>query len=311
MIEKISIIGIIGVGVLGNAIKETFETFETFNTTIIKCYDKYKKNSIECNSVYSSICSSVLDMCDCNIIFLCLPTQYDNETKEYNKSEIDSVCEELNQYKFKGIVILKSTVEPNTTIMLSNKYTNLNIVHSPEFLTARTATEDFKNQKHIILGIVNLYKQIEIYIELDRDPSIDTRTENKFECKIFMTDYLLKFFSQYFPLAKISMCSSTESESVKLFCNSFYATKIQYFTEIKLLCDKLDIDYDNVKNLMISNNWINPMHTDVPGPDGNISFGGACFPKDIQALNSVFNKLHISNAVIDSVVRENKIMRGE
>ena len=126
-----------------------------------------------------------------------------------------------------------------------------------------------------------------------------------------MTDYLIKFFSHYFPLAKISMCSSTESESVKLFCNSFYATKIQYFTEIKLLCDKLDIDYDNVKNLMISNNWINPMHTDVPGPDGNISFGGACFPKDIQALNSVFNKLHISNAVIESVVKENKMMRGE
>ena len=124
-------------------------------------------------------------------------------------------------------------------------------------------------------------------------------------------NYLLKFFSHYFPLAKISMCSSTESESVKLFCNSFYATKIQYFTEIKLLCDKLDIDYDNVKNLMISNNWINPMHTDVPGPDGNISFGGACFPKDIQALNSVFNKLHISNAVIDSVVKENKMMRCE
>ena len=57
MIEKI---GIIGVGVLGNAIKETFETFETLDNITIKCYDKYKKNSIEC--------SSILDMCDCNMI---------------------------------------------------------------------------------------------------------------------------------------------------------------------------------------------------------------------------------------------------
>ena len=29
---------------------------------------------------------------------------------------------------------------------------------------------------------------------------------------------------------------------------------------------------------------INNMHTNIPGPDGQISYGGLCFPKDTNAL---------------------------
>ena len=35
---------------------------------------------------------------------------------------------------------------------------------------------------------------------------------------------------------------------------------------------------------MLKNGWINPMHTTVPGPDGQLSYGGFCFPKDTNAL---------------------------
>jgi UDPglucose 6-dehydrogenase len=281
--DKISL-GIIGLGILGNAINETFETF---SNTIIKCYDKYKKkpsfNSISIN------CESIKDLCDCEIIFLCLPTEFDNDKKEYNKTEIESVCEQLALFNYQGIIILKSTVEPTTTKKLSIKYKeicpNFNIVHSPEFLSANTATQDFKNQTHIVFGLVDI------------DIKYDT------------INYLLNLFEDFFPKAKISICSSNESESMKIFCNSFYATKIQFFTEIKLLCDKMNIDYNNVKNLMLLNNWINPMHTDIPGHDGNISFGGKCFPKDIKALNEVFKRNDITHKVIESVVKEHIEMR--
>jgi UDPglucose 6-dehydrogenase len=96
---------------------------------------------------------------------------------------------------------------------------------------------------------------------------------------------------------------------MKLFCNSFYATKIQFFTEIKLLCDSLGMEYDNIRSLMLNNDWINPMHTIIPGPDGNISYGGKCFPKDIEALRQVFEKMKVSHKVIDAVIGENKEMR--
>ena len=175
-------------------------------------------------------------------------------------------------------------MEPGTTENILNKYPNLKIIHNPEFLTARTATDDFINQKHIVLGI----------------PSTLVNKDY---------DIIVKFYKTYFPDAKLSICNSKESECMKIACNSFYATKIQFFTEIKLLCDKLAIDYNNVKDLMLNNEWINPMHTNIPGPDGKLSFGGACFPKDTKALNSFMKTNNIPNQVINAVVEENKKMR--
>ena len=284
-------IGIIGIGVLGSAIKETFQTFQSIKNNIssIISYDKYKK-----------IGNCILDVCKCDIIFICLPTEYDKYKKEYDKSEIEHVFSDLAMYEYKGIIILKSTVEPQTTLSISKqyKYASLNIIHSPEFLSAKTATEDFMNQKHIVLGFPD-YDPIDINININ----VNTDTKKTIS-------YLTDFFSMYFPNAKISICSSDESESMKIFCNSFYATKIQFFTEIKLLCDKLSINYGNVKDLMISNDWINPMHTQIPGHDGEISFGGKCFPKDIKALCEVFRRNDITNKVINSVIEEHIEMRG-
>jgi nucleotide sugar dehydrogenase len=260
------IIGIIGIGILGTALKNTFETFGLN----VVCYDKYK-----------NIGESLNDLLICNIIFLCLPTLFDYENCEYNKDSICDTIKFLSENNFSGDVILKSTVEPGTTKELQNKYFNINLIHNPEFLSAKTATHDFMNQTHIVIGMPR-----------DNDNTI-----------------INNFFKTYFPLAEISITNSNSSEMMKIACNSFYATKIQYFTEIKLLCDDLNINYNSVKDLMLKNGWINSMHTDVPGHDGKLSFGGACFPKDINALNQVLKKKNITNTVIQAVVDENKKMR--
>ena len=283
------IVGIIGIGILGNAIKNTFESIPSIE---LLCYDKYKE--IDNNNNNNNNKSTILDMNKCDIIFVCLPTEYDEVRKEFDKTEIYNVCDEIATNKYKGIIVLKSTIEPETTKYISKKYEHLplTIIHNPEFLSARTASEDFKNQNHIVLGFPT-------YTNLT-NPTNPTNT---------LIKYLETFFNLYFPLAKISICSSTESESMKLLCNSFYATKIQFFTETKLLCDKLEIEYDNVKELMLNNGWINPNHTQIPGHDGNISYGGKCFPKDIKALNQVFIKHDVTHKVIESVIEENKTMR--
>ena len=283
-------IGIIGIGVLGNAI---FETFNSIKTIDIKCYDKYKINNNNNNNNKNYV-QNIDKLYDCNILFLCLPTEYDTIKKEYNKKEIEFVMYELAQLNYKGIILLKSTVEPKTTYNLSQLYPQLNIIHNPEFLTARSATNDFKNQTHIVLGIPNKLLEISDLDGINPSPH----------------NYIKTFFKTYFKDASISICTSDESESMKLFCNSFYATKIQYFTEIKLLCDKMSIDYNNVVILMIKNGWINPMHTTIPGHDGHVSFGGKCLPKDINALGALCNSMNISNEVIQSVINENNIMRN-
>ena len=81
------------------------------------------------------------------------------------------------------------------------------------------------------------------------------------------------------------------------------------FNEYYLLCQKNGSDFEKIKSLMLKNNWINPMHTNIPGPDGSLGFGGACFPKDTKALNEYMKKLNSENIVLQSVINECKNVR--
>jgi UDP-glucose 6-dehydrogenase len=98
---------------------------------------------------------------------------------------------------------------------------------------------------------------------------------------------------------------------MKIFCNTFYSVKVQFFTEIYELCKKNGSDYNVIRDLMLSNNWINPMHTVIPGPDGNVSYGGACFPKDSNALNQYMKKLNTPHGVLDASITERNSMRKD
>ena len=264
-------VGIIGLGFVGSAI---YSSFEKLNINIYG-FDKFKNGGI----------GTFEDIIKCDILFLCLPTPYDSEIHEYDKSAIYSTCDNLVQVGYNGIIIIKSTIEIGTIEYLESKYP-LNYIHNPEFLTARTANEDFHNQTHIVLGKGSIIN------------------EDKY-------NQVSDFYTNYYPNAKISKCLAKESESMKLFCNCFYSVKIQFFTELYLLCDKLNVDYNNIKNLMLGNNWINPMHTTIPGPDGQLSYGVLCFPKDTNALNELMKKNNSPNEVINAVIQERNTMRDD
>lgn len=237
-------------------------------------YDKYKENT-----------DSFEDCLKSDIAFLALPTIYDEDKMTYDKSAIHEVCNDLEKENYQGIVVIKSTVEPTTTEKLAEKY-NLKFVHNPEFLTAATAFEDFHNQTHIVLG----------------------KSENIQDSDV---DILKQFYEKNYPDAEISICSSTESESMKSFVNCFYAVKIQFFNELYLLCNKMGCNYDNVKDLMLKNKWINPMHTNVPGPDGKLSYGGYCFPKDTNALVEHMKREGVTCKVLEGTIQERNEMRDD
>ena len=265
-------IGIIGLGFVGGAMLKSFnlKNIETY------CYDKFKNNGI----------GQIEELTVCDIIFLCLPTLYDNNKNEYNKDAINEVCQFLNDKNFKGIVVLKSTVEPETNNLLSNKYKNLKLIHNPEFLTARTAFEDLHNQSHIVIG-------------------------KGINCNNGEDEIVKDFYKRHYSHAEISMCTSTESESMKIMCNSFYASKIMLFNEYYLLCKKNNTDFNKIKELMLKNNWINEMHTTIPGPDGELGYGGACFPKDTNALCQYMKKHNINCSVLQAVIEERNTLRND
>lgn len=265
-------VSVFGLGFVGKAMFEVFLEKE-INVKGYDINEDLTKNSFE-------------EAIDSEIIFLALPTPYDSKKKSYLLDSLIETLKKLDEKNFKGLIVVKSTLIPGSINFLENKYPHLIIIHNPEFLTARTAKEDFKNQKHIVLG----------------------RGRN---CSNENFENLIQFYKNNFPNSEISCCTASESESMKIFLNSFYALKVQFFTEIYLTCKKINIDYENILPLMLKNGWINPMHTKVPGPDKNISYGGYCFPKDTNALNEFMKQNKVPNMLLDACIKERNKMRED
>ncbi len=266
-------VGIVGLGFVGGAMERSFKEKGLKENETLFGYDKYKNGGI-------GLFERILET---DIVFLALPTPFDNSKKEYDKTALYEISNLLSINNYKGLVVIKSTIEPETTKNLFNSYKNLKFIHNPEFLTARTAYEDFHNQQHIILGYDGDYEDI---------------------------NDLINFYKENYT-TNISLSTTIESESAKIFCNTFYAAKIQIMTEFYLLCKANNSNYDKIKSMMLKNNWINPMHTTIPGPDGNISYGGLCFPKDTNALCKYMEKYKTANNVISSVINERNLMRQD
>jgi len=256
----------IGNGFVGSALHRSFK--EKGVETMI--YDKFQK------------IGKIEDILDSEIVFLCLPTPYVDDFG-FDLSAIHENLKKLNKFNYKGLCVIKSTVEPGMTKELSKEY-SLNIAHNPEFLTERTAFKDFHNQKHVVLGKV-------------KDSSL--------------FDFLILFYKRLYPDAMISICTSDESEAMKLFSNSFYAQKVMIFNELYMLCKSVGLDFERVKDLMLKNGWIAPHHVSVPGPDGRMAYGGACFPKDTSALKTFMKNNDTSSAILEAVISERNKTRDD
>jgi UDPglucose 6-dehydrogenase len=268
-------IGISGLGFVGSAMMNSFITKGYEVNINLFVYDKYKEEYNDINCILQT-----------DIVFLALPTVYDEYVKSYNLDPLYNNLSFLEKSAYNGLIVIKSTVEPEACHHLSSLYKILDIVHNPEFLTARTSYKDFHNQIHIVLGKTSMC------------------SESKFQL-------LKNFYKTNYKDAEISICNACESESMKLFLNSFYAMKVQFFTEMYILCDKMGIEYDKVKDMMLKNKWINPMHTNVPGSDNKISYGGMCFPKDTNALLQVMIKHDSPHAILESTIKERDDMRDD
>lgn len=261
-------IGIVGVGCVGTALQHILCSFKPLQ---IYVYDKFKH------------VGSIQSCFNTEICFLTLPTELNTDGK-YNLEPLDSTLTYFSKNSYQGIVVVKSTVIPSTCEEFLDKYPNLQIVHNPEFLSAKTAYFDLRDQKHIVIG----------------------RTDTVLDENV---DKLRNFFKRYFSNAEISLCTSTESEMMKMCCNTFYASKIQIMTEFYMACRYHGIEYSSVRNLILKNQTISKMHTAVPGHDGQISFGGACFPKDIGAFVSHLKEKKVICEVLSSVLSEQRKCR--
>ena len=224
------------------------------------------------NSTYDNLIKK------CKIIFICIPTPM-NKDGSCNLEKVREVLSKLNK-RTKSIIVNKSTVIPGTTESFNKEFKNLEIVFNPEFLTERNAVEDFSNQDRIILG--------------GPRPA---------------TTELKQIYSTVFPKAYVIKTGSKHAEMIKYFTNCFLASKVSFSNEMYELCSALDLDYDKVVEYATLDNRLGNSHWAVPGPDGDLGFGGHCFPKDLSAIINLSEKLGIANNVLKAVNKTNNLVR--
>mgnify|MGYP001193652247 FL=1 len=245
--EKKVSIGIIGKGFVGTAVAHGF-SHQTGYGADIKIYDANPEKSQ--NTLEDTVNNS-------EFIFLSVPTPADKDgfndlsiVKSVLKN-IDSVCTSPD-----NIILVRSTVVPGTTRDLQKKFPNLRLVFNPEFLTERSASFDFINQTRVILGGEKNYTQRVKYLYKHR-------------------------FGDYLPVIETNF---ETAEMIKYMNNLFFATKVSFLNEMKLLGDKVGVNWNEAVDGFVLDGRVGHSHLSVPGPDGKFGFGGSCFPKDIQAL---------------------------
>ncbi len=244
-------IGIIGLGVIGSVMKKWIEKFNP-----------------NCNFLISDPPKGFNDdLSNADIIFISIhiPTE-DNNTQ--NLSLLKDIIKKCPNKP----IFIRTTLLPGTCDKLS-KELGKEIFFMPEFLTERTAYEDFCQQSMIYTGYEKLLSQI-------------------FVGKHYIT------------------MSNLEAEIAKYSHNVFGAVKVTYFNGIYELCKKFGCDYNNIRRGTLLSGYINEHHTMVPGPDGKFGYGGKCFPKDVKAFMN-FAKQENLGQLLEITNNINDIYRAE
>ena len=219
-----------------------------------------------------------------DIIFICVGTPASNKRGSADLRYVFNAVNELSHYinKFK-IIVTKSTV-PVTTgdkiekIILKRKRKKLfEVVSNPEFLREGEAIRDFRFPDRIVVGANNkkaIKKMKSLYEPLIKKGAV--------------------FFST----------SRRGAELIKYASNAFLATKISYINEISNLCEKTEVNVEDVSIGIGLDKRIGSRFLRV-GP----AYGGSCFPKDTKAITFTGDLFKTDLSIIKSVIRSNEKRR--
>ncbi len=251
-------IGIVGLGIVGSAVRHGFE----------KLGNSVKVHDIKLNT-------KLADVTGAEIVYLCVPTPR-SENGKCDTSIIESVVTELiEDHDFPGIIAIKSTIEPGTTVRLQKKFNNQNICHVPEFLRERVAVADFiENHDVCVIGT-------------DSDEIFDK----------------IKASHGEYPRA-FTKLTPTEAEISKYFNNVYNAMLIMFANGFYELCKQYGADYSRIKSAMVQRDHIFNKYLDC---NENLrGFGGVCLPKDTSAIAALIEEFKLPINIFQAIVDDNK-----
>lgn len=204
-----------------------------------------------------------VDLLEYDCVFVCVPTPM-GDSGTVDASIVNDVVGQLADCK---LVVVKSTVTPDIV-----KDWGTNVVYNPEFLTEKSANEQFiAPQFHIIGG-----RSVEAH-------------------------YLAMLYDKY------SLCNpcpvlymtAEEASFVKYTINSFLAMKVTFFNQLYDAIGETEANFATIIKAVGMDERIGSSHTRVPGFDGKQGYGGACFPKDTSALTKYSDKFTMLEKAIE------------
>ena len=147
------------------------------------------------------------------------------------------------------------------------------VISNPEFLKEGAAVDDFMRPDRIVIGA-----------ESSR-------------AKSMMTELYASFTRNH---PRLIFMGVRDAEMTKYAANAMLATKISFINEIASLCDLMDVDVENVRlgigtDQRIGFNFIYP----------GCGYGGSCFPKDVQALINMAKSYDFEPKVLSAVEERN------
>ena len=216
----------------------------------------------------------VADFNNTSAVIVCVPTPQ----AEDGSCDMSAVYDVVSQCSKDTPIMIKSTISLQGWNELKQTYPNHRLCFSPEFLRATQWMNDIQIMKDVIL-------------------SGDT-------------DYWRDQYSYNWSQMTIKIVSPEEAIAIKYFRNAYLATKVSFFNEIYDFCSAYDLNFDQVRGGVATDERIGHSHTFV-FPDQDVrGFGGMCFPKDTTALRKMAANKNISLNILDAAVKYNNEIKN-
>ncbi len=218
------------------------------------------------------------------VVFIAVGTP-PNEDGSADLSHVLSVARQIGDKLTSPIIVVdKSTVPVGTADKVLEMITerlnqrgetiDFDVVSNPEFLKEGAAIADFMSPDRIVIGAA-------------KESSVGVMSE------------LYASFSRN--RDKIQTMGVRDAEMTKYAANAMLATKISFMNEMALMCEKYDVDVENVRRGIGSDSRIGYSFI-YPGA----GYGGSCFPKDVRALVSMAEEQGVEAHIFSAVERRNQ-----